>query len=65
MRSSNAGITDVDESVTVSDDDAATTETEIDVGSKEDAVESLHRFREGEKVLAYHNRRIYEAKVPL
>ncbi|KAI3684667.1 hypothetical protein L6452_33892 [Arctium lappa] len=61
MRSSNAGITDDDESVTISDDDA-TTETDIDVGSKE-YLPRLKSFRQGEKVLAYHNHRIYEAKV--
>ncbi|KAJ9559889.1 hypothetical protein OSB04_005049 [Centaurea solstitialis] len=71
MRSSIAGCTDDDDesSATVSDESAAATVAEIDAGSEEDdAVESPphHRFfRVGEKVLAYHNRRIYEAKVPL
>lgn len=65
MRNSNSNITSDDESsVTISDDDAVTTETDTDVGSKYDAVESIP-FRQGEKVLAYHKRLIYEAKVLL
>ncbi|KAI3763002.1 hypothetical protein L1987_53447 [Smallanthus sonchifolius] len=67
MRSSNAAISDDDASATISDYDAAT-ETDTDGGSKYDAVESLPPmkstpFRQGDKVLAYHSRRIYEAKV--
>ncbi|XP_076938568.1 protein MRG2-like [Bidens hawaiensis] len=52
MGSSNA---DDDASATISD---ATSETDTD-----DAVESLPPFGQGDKVLAYHSRRIYEAKV--
>lgn len=67
MRSSNSGsATDDDESATISDEYDATMETDTDVVSKDGAVESLSTpFRQGEKVLAYHNLRIYEAKVPL
>ncbi|KAL8261096.1 hypothetical protein R6Q59_025145 [Mikania micrantha] len=65
MRNSNA---DDDPSATISDEDAATTVTDTDEGSKDDAVESLPPikstlFLQGDKVLAYHSRRIYEAKV--
>lgn len=65
MRSSNSGsATDDDESATISDEYDATMETDTDVVSKDGAVESLSTpFRQGEKVLAYHNLRIYEAKV--
>ncbi|CAH1451112.1 unnamed protein product [Lactuca virosa] len=64
MRSSSAGTTDDDESATISDEYDATMETDTDVVSKDGAVESLSTpFRPGEKVLAYHNLRIYEAKV--
>ncbi|KAL7617204.1 hypothetical protein Lser_V15G00872 [Lactuca serriola] len=65
MRSSNSGSdTDDDESATISDEYDATMETDTDVVSKDGAVESLSTpFRQGEKVLAYHNLRIYEAKV--
>ncbi|KAK1427460.1 hypothetical protein QVD17_16146 [Tagetes erecta] len=70
MRTSNAATTDDDDddaSATISDDDAAT-ETDTDGVSKDDVVESLPPlksppFVQGEKVLAYHSRRIYEAKV--
>ncbi|KAJ0603986.1 putative chromatin remodeling & transcriptional activation CHROMO-DOMAIN family [Helianthus annuus] len=64
MQNSDAAITDDDDaSATISDDGAATMDTDTDVGSKNDAVESLPPFLQGDKVLAYHSRRIYEAKV--
>ncbi|KAI3513063.1 hypothetical protein L1887_20389 [Cichorium endivia] len=68
MQSSNACVTDDDESVTISDQYDASTETDMDVVSKDDAVEPQLKlestaFRQGEKVLAYHNSLIYEAKV--
>ncbi|KAJ0776483.1 hypothetical protein HanLR1_Chr02g0046151 [Helianthus annuus] len=66
MQNSDAAITDDDDaSATISDDGAATMDTDTDAGSKNDAVESLPPFLQGDKVLAYHSRRIYEAKVPL
>ncbi|KAI7741949.1 hypothetical protein M8C21_031279 [Ambrosia artemisiifolia] len=68
MRSSDAtAITDEDEddpSATISNDKSVTTDTNTDNdGSKYDAVQSLPPFLQGDKVLAYHSRRIYEAKV--
>lgn len=68
MRNSNTEITtddDDDESATISDEDVTTTETDSEVESENDAVESVHQFPfcQGEKVLAYHRRLIYEAKV--
>lgn len=68
MQSSNACVTDDDESVTISDQYDASTETDMDVVSKDDAVEPQLQlkstaFRQGEKVLAHHNSLIYEAKV--
>ncbi|XAR48386.1 hypothetical protein NMG60_11031203 [Bertholletia excelsa] len=64
MGSSNAGGTD--DSATISDEGGATTETDVDI---KDAVDSpppspdCSLFAEGEKVLAFHNNRVYEAKV--
>lgn len=68
MGSSNPGVTDDDESATISYVYAAATDADMDVESKYDAVEpqlplKSTPFRQGEKVLAYHNSRIYEAKV--
>ncbi|CAK9174730.1 unnamed protein product [Ilex paraguariensis] len=54
-----------DDSVTVSDDAGATTETDIGIDDTVDSpppADSSY-FQEGEKVLAYHSQRLYEAKV--
>ncbi|KAA8528489.1 hypothetical protein F0562_035844 [Nyssa sinensis] len=62
MGSSSAGVTD--DSATISDDDD-TTETDIDIKDAVDSPPSSDSlpFSEGEKVLAYHNRHVYPAKV--
>ncbi|KAI8014393.1 Protein MRG1 [Camellia lanceoleosa] len=61
MGSSNAGVTD--DSATISD--GSTTETDIDIRDSVDSLPSPDSspFSEGEKVLAYHKLKIYEAKV--
>ncbi|GMP45408.1 hypothetical protein CsSME_00013946 [Camellia sinensis var. sinensis] len=61
MGSSNAGVTD--DSATISD--GSTTETDIDIRDSVDSLSSpaSSPFSEGEKVLAYHKLKIYEAKV--
>ncbi|XP_059634686.1 protein MRG1-like [Cornus florida] len=62
MGSSSGGVTD--DSATISDDDA-TTVTDIDTKGDADSptlADSLP-FSEGERVLAYHNQQLYEAKV--
>nr|GEX20143.1 protein MRG1 [Tanacetum cinerariifolium] len=61
MQNSNAVITDNE------DDESTTTESDTETGTKNDAVESMLKnsapFFVDEKVLAYHRRMIYEAKV--
>ncbi|GKA55906.1 protein ABC transporter 1, mitochondrial [Tanacetum coccineum] len=60
MQNSNAVITD-------NEDESTTTESDTETGTKNDAVESMLKnsapFFVDEKVLAYHRRMIYEAKV--
>ncbi|KAL4559580.1 hypothetical protein LXL04_031723 [Taraxacum kok-saghyz] len=68
MRSSDAGVTDVNESNTIPDEYDATPETNMDAVSTDAVPESVPElkstpFHEGEKVLAYHKGLIYEAKV--
>ncbi|KAK6257271.1 hypothetical protein QUC31_000730 [Theobroma cacao] len=70
MGSSNTALNDDDDSATESDNDTATkTDSDSDTDSETETDEEFRKrydtgpFREGEKVLAFHNLRIYEAKV--
>ncbi|GFY86037.1 hypothetical protein Acr_04g0007750 [Actinidia rufa] len=63
MRSDNAAVTD--DSATISDDDGAASETNVDVKNavESDLPSDPSLFSQGEKVIAFHNGNLYIAKV--
>ncbi|XP_057490150.1 protein MRG1-like isoform X1 [Actinidia eriantha] len=63
MGNDNASVTD--DSVTISDDDGAASETDVDVKNavESDLPSDPSPFSQGEKVIAFHNGNLYIAKV--